>query len=97
MKKIVFILLVILLTSCSFFGKNSDNKVEEAKQELLWEDTLTNNEDIVSENTETWELSENEKENIEETNLPTVKTTHLTSWEPIIEIEDLSNKDFYSW
>ncbi len=89
MKKIIILLIPILLSSC-FFSDN--NKVEEAKQEMLWDQVSNTWEEVsgtsVEENTDTQEEKKDE---------PTVTITSLTSWTQLIEIEDLSNKDFYAW
>lgn len=97
MKKIIVLIIVtILLSSCSLFWKKSDDEVTKAKEELLWEQVASNSDDIMSENTETWELDETNEEIDIDTNEPTTNVTALTSGEPLIEIEDLSDKDFYS-
>jgi len=102
MKKLSLILVMILLTSCSFFNKEKEDDISKAKEELLWEENALkwneteslNTEDVVLEETSTWTEIENI---IEKNNTPTVITTALTTWDPLIEIEDLSNKDFYAW
>ncbi|NDK08406.1 hypothetical protein EOM39_04125 [Candidatus Gracilibacteria bacterium] len=97
MKKIIVLIIVtILLSSCSLFGKKSDDDVTKAKEELLGEQVVSNSDDIMSENTETGELDETNEEIDIDTNEPTTNVTALTSGEPLIEIEDLSDKDFYS-
>ncbi len=93
MKKIIILLIPILLSSC-FFSDNNSDKVEEAKQEMLWGETTNTWEEIsntsVEENTNTEEVNQEKKDE------PTVVTTPLTSGTSLIEIEDLNNKDFYS-
>ena len=99
MKKLSLLLVILLLTSCSLFNKNKDDDISKAKQEMLWNENLLDT--TGSENTDTleesltWSESEIE-EVIENINEPTTSATPLTSWEALIEIEDLSNKDFYS-
>jgi hypothetical protein len=61
---------------------------------MLWGETTNTWEEVsdisIEENTNTEEVNQENK------NEPTVITTPLTSWTPLIEIEDLNNKDFYS-
>lgn len=97
MKKIIFIILTILLTSCSLFWKSNDDKVSDAKEELLWNEVTANNDDITSEDVSTWETDETSEELETIENQPGAKITALTSGNPLIELEDLSDKDFYSW
>lgn len=97
MKKILIILLVIFLTSCSLFNKEKEEDISKAKQELLWDETWTTQTDSLDTSTwesitQTWETVE-EKNNLE----PTATITPLDDTTPLIEIEDLSNKDFYAW
>lgn len=95
MKKILIILFTILLTSCSLFNKDKEDDISKAKEELLWTG-ITATED--TESTTLEESSEVDEEvKIEITDEPTVAINSLNSWTPMIEIEDLSNKDFYAW
>jgi hypothetical protein len=68
--------------------------VQEAKQEMLWSQVSNTWEEAsdtpVEENIGTEEITQEKKDE------PTSIITSLTSWTPLIEIEDLSNKDFYS-
>lgn len=99
MKKLSLLLVLLLLTSCSLFNKDKEDDITKAKEELLWEEITTWDETEIlhtEEENMNWTWSEDEiKEDIVSSE-PTTKVTPLTSGDPLIEIEDLSKKDFYA-
>lgn len=94
MKKIIFLIIPILLTSC-FFSSNKNDEVEKAKQEILWNETGS------IDNSEVSDSALDNNQDIENTTSENITSsfniTQTTNWEPLIEIDDLSWKDFYSW
>jgi len=90
MKKLYLLVLVLFLSSC-FFNSNQD-EIDQAKDELLWNEVVTDTWSNSVEDTSTQEdtITEN-------TNEPKTTISSISWWDPTIEISDLSWTDFYSW
>ncbi len=96
MKKISLLIIMILLSSCSLFSKDKEDDVTKAKEELLGTQSINNVPNPAD--VKSWDmyLNENIEEDVKSVE-PTAIATPLTTWNQLIEIEDLSNKDFYAW
>lgn len=95
MKKIIFLLIPFVLTSC-FFSSNNSSDVEKAKQEILWNEVSDNTNSGTTNSVSTWEEDKNNIEITTQNSNPNYNISQTTTWEPLIEIDDLSWKDFYS-
>lgn len=95
MKRIIFMLLALFLTSC-FFSSDNNEEIEKAKQEIIWTWAFDSSKQL-NNNSNSWITDEALVESNEEIKDPSVEITQISKWDPIIEIDDLTKKDFYSW
>ncbi len=93
MKKIIFLLIPIILTSCFF--SNDNDEVEKAKKEILSgeQNSIIENENI---NINDFNQSDEITETIENEQTQSVNIKNISNDEWVIFIDDLNNKDFYT-
>nr|MDD3720141.1 hypothetical protein [Candidatus Gracilibacteria bacterium] len=93
MKKIIFLIIPFVLTSCFFSSNNNNDEVEKAKQEILGNEVSNNRvNNSVSTGTEEQTAENSPVEEIK----PSYNISQVSEGDPLIEIDDLSGKDFYS-
>lgn len=91
MKKIIIFIVPFLLASCFFSNNNED--VEKAKQEMLNTDIKTIDNEVSSEDNL---IEQKEDTKVEDKN-SSIEIESLSDSEKLIEIDDLNDKDFYTW
>ncbi len=93
MKKIIFLIIVLSLVFY-YLKMNENTSVNNAKQEILWNNTTTTW-SLVN----TWVVDEikDKDMDIEEIQKPSFKIVTVSKWEELISLDDLSWKNLESW